>query len=193
MPPASFIKCLNQESRLLDVGCGNGRVSVYLRNKGYSGGIIGIDNSPYAISLAKKRLSNAEFLIGNCFMVPFASNMFDACVLSALITCFPSALDNNDILREMSRVIKPQGLLFISDFFIYHSIRNLKRYIAGYIKYQEYGVFECENLIFKHFKYVTIEKLLIDTGFSILDVKKEYTKSWNGNKQKGFYIICKKN
>lgn len=192
MPPTRFIKNLNHDSKILDVGCGNARVPIYLRNNGYSGAIVGIDNSPHAISVARKRLNDVEFIVANCFMVPFEGNMFDACILSALLTCFPSEIDNCNILKEVYRVIKPQGLLFISDFFIFHSIRNIKRYISGYINYHKYGVFNSEHLVFRHFKYSAIEKILNNTGFAILDINISYTKSWNGNKQKGFYIICKK-
>ena len=41
------------KGRVLDIGCGAGRISLYLQKKDYD--VTGIDNSPYAIKTCKKR------------------------------------------------------------------------------------------------------------------------------------------
>ena len=41
------------KGRVLDVGCGAGRCSLYLQRKGFD--VIGIDNSPLAIKVCKLR------------------------------------------------------------------------------------------------------------------------------------------
>ena len=47
------------KGRVLDVGCGAGRHSLYLQNKGFD--VLGIDISPLAIEVCRKRgLKNAE-------------------------------------------------------------------------------------------------------------------------------------
>jgi 2-polyprenyl-3-methyl-5-hydroxy-6-metoxy-1,4-benzoquinol methylase len=47
--------------RVLDIGCGAGRHSLYLQNKGYE--VLGIDVSPYAIQVCRKRgLKNVKLL-----------------------------------------------------------------------------------------------------------------------------------
>ena len=41
------------KGRVLDVGCGAGRISLYLQNKGFD--VVGIDNSPLAAKVCKQR------------------------------------------------------------------------------------------------------------------------------------------
>ena len=49
------------KGRVLDVGCGAGRHAIYLQNKGFD--VLGIDISPLAIEVCKKRgLKNAEVM-----------------------------------------------------------------------------------------------------------------------------------
>lgn len=67
------------KGRVLDVGCGAGRNSLYLQKKGFD--VIGIDNSPYAIMVCKKRgLKNARVMsideIGK-----FKPNSFDTIIM----------------------------------------------------------------------------------------------------------------
>jgi len=51
----------NVQGRALDVGCGAGRISLYLQDKGHP--TLGIDNSPKAIEVCQKRgVINAEVL-----------------------------------------------------------------------------------------------------------------------------------
>jgi SAM-dependent methyltransferase len=47
------------QSKVLDIGCGAGRHSLYLQNKGFD--VLGVDNSPLAIEVCKARgLQNAQ-------------------------------------------------------------------------------------------------------------------------------------
>lgn len=67
------------KGRVLDIGCGAGRNSLYLQKKGFD--VIGIDNSPYAIEVCKKRgLKNARVIsieeIGK-----FKPNSFDTIIM----------------------------------------------------------------------------------------------------------------
>jgi 2-polyprenyl-3-methyl-5-hydroxy-6-metoxy-1,4-benzoquinol methylase len=41
------------KGRVLDIGCGAGRHSLYLQNQGFQ--VLGIDNSPLAVKVAKLR------------------------------------------------------------------------------------------------------------------------------------------
>jgi SAM-dependent methyltransferase len=63
-PPAYFAEYKNWKDyekkaikliygKVLDIGCGAGRVSLYLQNKGFD--VLGIDNSPFAFRVCKKR------------------------------------------------------------------------------------------------------------------------------------------
>ncbi len=46
------------------------------------------------------------------------------------------------LLKEIKRVLKPNGILYINDFLLNTDERNIERYKLFQDKYQKYGVFE---------------------------------------------------
>lgn len=66
------------KGRVLDIGCGAGRHSLYLQNKGFN--VLGIDNSPLAIKVCKLRgLKKAEVM--PIEDVNFKPNSFDTIIM----------------------------------------------------------------------------------------------------------------
>ena len=97
----------NRRGRVLDVGCGTGRLLLDLRA---TGDAHGIDVSDEAIGFARKRgvgelVEKADFL-----SLPFAGGAFD--VLTAVDT-LEHVADDGAALREWGRVLKPDGRLFL--------------------------------------------------------------------------------
>lgn len=96
--------------RILDVGCGTGRLSYLCHQAGYH--IRGIDPSPRAISLAKKRLGGWHFVKGSATRLPFSEASFNAVLLMDVIYLLhPDQMDQ--AFAEARRVLKPGGLLLI--------------------------------------------------------------------------------
>lgn len=53
---AEFLKRLiDKNDSILDIGCGDGRILAYLREKGHSGDMLGVDSSDYILEKAKSR------------------------------------------------------------------------------------------------------------------------------------------
>ena len=66
------------KGRVLDIGCGAGRHSIYLQRRGLD--VLGVDNSPLAIKVSKLRgLKNAEIM--SIEDVGFKPNSFDTIVM----------------------------------------------------------------------------------------------------------------
>jgi SAM-dependent methyltransferase len=66
------------KGRVLDVGCGAGRHSLYLQKKGFD--VVGIDNSPLAIKVCKLRgLRKAKLM--SVTQVNFRPNSFDTIIM----------------------------------------------------------------------------------------------------------------
>jgi ubiquinone/menaquinone biosynthesis C-methylase UbiE len=97
---------------ILDVGCGLGRLSLWLAPRVKT--IIGVDISSEMISVAKRRtatlnLPNAEFLVTDGRTLPFEDDHFD------LIICIGTlkyVMDDDDLsllIGEMCRVLAPGG------------------------------------------------------------------------------------
>lgn len=50
----------SENSKILEIGCGTGRVSIWLATRGYS--VIGLDLSEYMLSVFKEKLEHDKFL-----------------------------------------------------------------------------------------------------------------------------------
>ncbi len=97
-----------KSTSILDLGCGEGtRLSLISTEKSKN---FGIDISPKAISLAKKRYPHLNFLKGDIEKIPFPAESFDL-VYSAFTF---EHLDNPEkVIKEALRVLKDNGKLVI--------------------------------------------------------------------------------
>lgn len=100
--------------RVLDVGCGAGRHLRALRARGLSA--FGIDLSPVLLRDARRDARGAESPVARADMrrLPFADGRFDliACFFTTF-GYFESHEEDVALLRELRRVARPSGLLFL--------------------------------------------------------------------------------
>jgi len=102
----------NSGDRVLDVGCGNGRLLGALENKQID--YIGIDNSLKLIDEAKKRFPRGNFQVADALNLPFPENYFDKIYSIAVLHHIPSKEFRLRVLEEIKRVLKPKGLLILT-------------------------------------------------------------------------------
>lgn len=96
-----FKNCKN----ILDIGCGDGEFV------SYDNRIIGIDGNKKSVSLAKKKKLNVKY--GLATSLPFKNNSFEGVHCAHVIEhLFPE--DAHKMLKEISRVLKKDGILVIS-------------------------------------------------------------------------------
>jgi len=97
-------------SKLLDLGCGQGKVSaLFLRFKGCR--VTGLDISQNAVAEAKEKGINATRFDLNSDALPFDNNSFD-CV--TIIDVLEHVLNPIALLGEARRVLVPGGRLIVS-------------------------------------------------------------------------------
>lgn len=102
-----FIVNLNPNSYILDNGCGNGRNMLYPYHT-----FIGLDSSKIFIDICKKKGLNCE--IGDMCKLPYSNNQFDA-ILSIAVFHHLSTIERRiQALKEMYRILKPNGKLLLS-------------------------------------------------------------------------------
>ncbi|MDQ5962364.1 MAG: hypothetical protein QG653_171 [Patescibacteria group bacterium] len=101
----------NKDHTVLDVGCGAGHGSNLLSKKYKK--VYGVDISPEAIGYAKNNWGsdNIEFVVGSAMDIPFPDSTFDA--ISAF-EVFEHLTDWRKFLSELRRVLKPEGVVYIS-------------------------------------------------------------------------------
>jgi len=98
---------------VLDIGCGAGPAVLELAEHGYDAA--GIDFAPQMIeratAAADSRGLSADFRVGGADSLDFPDASFDAVIALGLLA---SLRDDRPALREMQRVLKPDGLLIVT-------------------------------------------------------------------------------
>jgi len=100
--------------KVLDFGCGNGRLLGAFGQKNIKTEYIGLDNSEGLIEEAKKKFPQADFQVSKSPKIPFPENNFDRVYSIAVLHHIPSNDLRADALREIKRVLKPNGLLILT-------------------------------------------------------------------------------
>lgn len=105
---------LQAGERVLDAGCGSGRLlPLICEAVGPAGSLVELDFAPgmLAIARGKPHAGNVEFVLGDAQALPFAAGGFDKVIALALL---PHLDDKAAALAEFRRVLKPGGLLVIA-------------------------------------------------------------------------------
>ncbi len=103
-------------AKILDLGCGSGRHLVFLSRMGFE--MYGFDASPRALSLARQWMDE-EGLTADIRIhqmeepFPYEDGFFDA-VISIQVIHHNLMTDILTTVREVERVIRPGGILFVS-------------------------------------------------------------------------------
>jgi D-alanine-D-alanine ligase len=114
-----FTSILNvpRDSAILDLACGQGRHSIELGRQGFTN-ITGLDRSHYLIRKAKSGIQQEGLKIvfkeGDARKLPFPADTFDVVmILGNSFGYFESNEDDLMILKEVFRVLKPEGTFLI--------------------------------------------------------------------------------
>lgn len=103
------------ESRILDFGCGYGRVGKILWDSGYKN-TIGVDPSEKMIERGKRDFPELQLEVFSGKDLPYPDNSFDAIVTCAVFTCITSKKIRNYQFKELCRTLRPEGLLHMVEF-----------------------------------------------------------------------------
>lgn len=97
-------------SRVLDAGCGDGRLTARMAGNGAI--VTGVDVSERALERARRRSDRVEFVKASpCGNLPFDDCSFDAVFCSEVLN---QVVDTAHFLSELRRVLKPAGQIAIT-------------------------------------------------------------------------------
>jgi ubiquinone/menaquinone biosynthesis C-methylase UbiE len=106
--------------RILDVGCGPGRLAIAARvAAGPAGEVYGIDPAPEMIEVARRNAARARATIhldvGAIEALPYPADHFDVVLSSLMLHHLPDGVKRQG-LAEVHRVLRPGGHLLAVDF-----------------------------------------------------------------------------
>lgn len=134
-----------KDDNVLDLGCGNGYSTAYLKGKL----VVGMDLSQKQMIRAKKAHKDKHFIVGNANDLPFKDNAFDMITAINLL----HHVDNpGKVLKECHRVLRKGGMLLTVDPNLYNPV--------GFVGRGLYRLFRLKRVFppFPHFALGSEEK-----------------------------------
>jgi SAM-dependent methyltransferase len=116
------------EGHMVDIGCGNGAVSIKLAKKYPEATIVGVDywggNWQYSQSVCEQNAriegvgQRITFQKSSASKLPFPDGYFDAAVSNLTFHEVADAKDKREVIREALRVVRPGGRFTFQDLFL---------------------------------------------------------------------------
>ncbi|MBS0616277.1 MAG: class I SAM-dependent methyltransferase [Verrucomicrobia bacterium] len=161
-------KFLSPASKIVEYGCGYGRMMRILKTGGYEN-LIGFDFAPNMIARGQKENPDLDLrLLKTSGAIPFEDESLDAVMMSTVLCCMVDKAESLGLMRDILRVLKKKGILYITDFLVCEHPRYQERYAQGAREFGEWGIYTTnENLTVRHY-----------TTHAIMDLLKEFDIKW---------------
>jgi len=160
---ANFIKSIEQNSTILDIGCGNGR---NMQNPDYN--FIGLDLCHEFVDICNKR--GMTCMYGDMCNMPIESNSMDAIISIASFHHLSNKERRISALNEMKRVLKPDGKILLSVWSIEQpkkTRRTFTKYGDTIVSWNQYG--KDYDRFYYIFRLDEIRNLFKETNIEIVD------------------------
>ncbi|MEU6199378.1 class I SAM-dependent methyltransferase [Streptomyces sp. NPDC047061] len=185
---------VDRRAAVLDHGCGYGRTMHALQQQGFTE-LRGVDTSPGMISRARTLHPTLRFAVAAPPPMPdHPDASVDVVLLFAVLTCIPDDDAQRRLVGELSRVLKPGGLLYVSDLLLQDDERNRDRYARFAARngtYGVHGVFETgDGAVCRHHPSDWFTSLLAD--FEIADTRRITVATMNGHESEGIQLLARK-
>jgi len=125
---------LPSNPRLIDLGCGDGRDTQYLQEKGAD--VVGIDLSRGMIDLARKKYTNCAFLHSDMRDTVFPNNTFQGTWASTSLSNIPKS-ELSSVEKEIYRILE-KGSIFCFSFKVGEGEGFEESLVEGFETYHSY-------------------------------------------------------
>jgi SAM-dependent methyltransferase len=182
---------ISRAAAILDYGCGYGRTMEELAQHGFDN-LTGADTSPEMIKRAQQLRPAMPFItLNTAASWPSPNADFDAVLLFAVLTCAPGDEAQHRLIAELYRILKPGGILYISDVLLQNDERSRSRYDRYATLYDSYGVFETDDgAVCRHHSREWLTTLL--TSFENISTRTMTVATMNGHESTGIQILARK-
>jgi len=176
-------KFIKKGEKILDLGCGNGRLFEIKNDAEY----FGADVSSKMIEIAKKNYPQGKFFLTSPLSLPFQDHFFDKVFCLSVFHHIPSFKYRMQFLKEIKRVLKKDGTLILTVWNLLPKKRVkwllLKYTIFKLIGKSKLGFFDIflpwkdskGNIIIQRYLHVftlnSLKNTLEKAGFRVLEAK----------------------
>ncbi|MFJ9852093.1 class I SAM-dependent methyltransferase [Streptomyces sp. NPDC101150] len=179
-------------ARVLDYGCGYGRLTAQLAGLGYRS-VRGVDFSAALVERGRREHPGADLMRWSGFPLPFGDGAFDAALLFAVLTCVPQDADQREIVGELGRLVRPGGVLYLSDVPLQSDPLNRERYEYFAGRFGTYGVFGTpDGGVFRHHPPEWLRGLVRPAGFSVVREREDTVGTLDGRSVGRLQLIARR-
>lgn len=107
-----FLAYTRKHAKVLDLGCGNGRLHDFLKSKEVS--YLGIDHNSHLLEHAKKNFPEAKFQLDDIMDLKLEKEAFDNIFCIAAFHHIPTKKMRSKVLADLEKTLKPDGILILT-------------------------------------------------------------------------------
>jgi len=185
-----ILRQLPISGRLLDIGCGNGRLLEELKKRPIDC-YVGLDSSPELLKIAAQGYPQAawpfsiNWQLGNLLDTPTGQQFDFVCCIAALHH-LPGRANRQLAAKNLGRWLKPGGYLIISVWDLWHQPKYWPKLLTG-LWLSLSGQLDCGDLLFNWgqqkssgrqryyhaFTKAELKRLIVATGLDIVDCQQD--------------------
>lgn len=178
-----FLPYIKENSIIIDIGCGNGRVLGYLNKQNLpTFNYLGIDNNTKFIDICNKKYPRGNFIEGDMLNLPLKENFADLSLYIRSFHHIPTKKLRQQSIIEAHRTLKQGGTIMISVWNLWQKknfstlIKSILRSIFTLGIYQYNDVFikwgKKQKRYYHAFTMKEFEKLFNKDNFKIIHKEK---------------------
>lgn len=177
-------------ARILDYGCGYGRALAELASLGYAR-LVGMDFSSAMVARGRQAYPAMDLRLVDALPTSEPDAGVDAALLLAVLTSIPDKSEQDKVMQEVRRLLRPGGMLLVSDMPLQDDERNRSRYARDAAAFGAYGIFRTDDgAVVRHHDEARLHALL--SGFDIVRTAEVSLSTMNGNPAKAVQMLARR-
>ncbi|MFG3256197.1 prolyl oligopeptidase family serine peptidase [Streptomyces sp. NPDC048172] len=185
-------------ARVLDYGCGYGRLTAELTELGYPD-VVGIDPSAALIARGHREHPGLPLVHHAELPLPYGEGHFDAALLFVILNVIPTDAAQHALLAELARVVRPGGVLHVSEVPLQGDDFHVRRYDEHARSVRQaggtapYGLFGTpDGGYFRHHPPEHLRAMLGAHGFEVVEERADRVSGLHGESTARLLLMARR-